>query len=119
VQQADGSTKTYRNVRISVAEGHLSITSSDGKGTLVISRAACSAVGNLMRCLPYSAVLNQNGTTRPIAIAYGSAWFNTSNANQHLPYSSAQLPPRGVLLSLQTKRGTYVTLDGIVDEQKK
>jgi len=118
VQQSDGSVKTYKNVRISVAEQHLSITSSDGKGTLVINRAACYVVGKLMRCLPSSAVLNQNGSTLPIAIEYGSAWFNPSSENQQLPHSSTQLPPHGVLLSLQTKRGTYVTLDGIVDEKK-
>jgi hypothetical protein len=119
VQQHDGAVKTYRNVRIRIENKSMSITSSDGKGTLTISKAACSTIGKLMRCLPYAAVLDQNGRTQPIAMQSGTVWLNPGDAKQQLPHSSTQLSPRGVLLSIQTKAGTYVSLNGTVDELKK
>jgi hypothetical protein len=52
IQQRDGAVKTYRNVRIRIENKSMSITSSDGKGTIIISKAACSMIGKLVRCLP-------------------------------------------------------------------
>lgn len=40
----------------------MAITSSDGNGTLVIGKAACTQVGALIRCLPYDATLEQLAT---------------------------------------------------------
>lgn len=119
VQQHDGAVHTYRNVRIRIENKSMSITSRDGKGTITISKAACSVVGKLMRCLPYAAVLDQNGGTKPIAMRSGTVWLNPSDAKQQLPHSSTQLPPRGVLLSIQTRAGTYLSLNGTVDELKR
>ncbi|MGZ3520868.1 MAG: hypothetical protein ACXVAG_07760 [Vulcanimicrobiaceae bacterium] len=119
VQQRDGTVKIYRYVWIRIADKRMSITSSDGKGTLVISKAACSMVGKLMRCFPYSVVLDQNGGTRQIAMQTGTVWLNPSSAKQQLPQSSTQLPPRSVLLSIRTKAGTYLSLNGTVDELKR
>jgi hypothetical protein len=119
IQQRDGAVQTYRDVRIRIADKSMSITSSDGKGTIVISKAACSTIGELVRCLPYEAVLDQGGGTKPIAMQTGTVWLNPSGAKQQLPQSSMQLPPRGVLLSIRTKAGTYFSLDGTVDEVKK
>jgi hypothetical protein len=48
-----------------------------------------------------------------------TVWLNPGNAKQQLPHSSTQLPPLGVLLSIQTKAGTYLALNGTVDELKK
>jgi len=119
VQQRDGAVETYPNVRIRIKDQSMFITSRDGRGTLVISRAACSAIGKLMRCLPYSVVLDQDGGTRPIAMQIGTVWFNPSDEKQTLPLSSAQLPPGGVLLSIRTKAGTYISLNGTADNLKK
>ena len=119
IQQADGDVKVYQNVRIIVEHKQMSITSSDGVGTLIIRKAACSAVEKLIFCLPYSATLNQHGGTKTIMIESGSAWLNPSGDKQSLPHSSTQLPPRGFLLSVRTKAGTYFSLNGVVDQLKK
>ena len=119
IQQRDGSVKTYQNVRISIENKQMSITSADRAGTLVIGKAACSSVGKLVQCLPYSATLKQHGATRSIAIQSGSAWFNPGDVGEQLPLSSTQLPPRGVLVSIRTKSGTYFSLSGVVDDLKK
>jgi hypothetical protein len=119
IQQRDGSVKTYTNVRIVVQNESMAITSSDGVGTLVLGKAACTKVGELLRCLPYDATLEQHGQATHVPLQSGTVWLNPSNTNQQLTHSSTQLPPRGVLLSLQTKAGTYVSLTGIVDRIQK
>lgn len=119
IQQRDGATKTYTNVRIDVQTQSMAITSSDGVGTLILGKAACTKVGELLRCIPYDATLEQHGQATHIPLKYGTVWLNPSSVNQQLTYSSTQLPPRGVLLSLQTKAGTYVSLTGIVDRIQK
>jgi hypothetical protein len=119
VQQRDGSVRTYTNVRIRVHNDAMSITSSDGKGTIVIGKAACSKVAELIRCLPYDATLEQNDEARHIALQTGTVWLNPTDAKQQLSHSSTQLPPHGVLLAVRTKAGTYVSLTGVVDEIQK
>lgn len=118
-QQRDGSTKTYTNVRIAIRNESMALTSSDGKGTLVLGKAACTKMGALVECLPYDATLLQNGRSAHIPLKSGTVWLNPSSTTQQLSHSSTQLPPRGVLLSVETKRGTYVTLTGVVDEIQK
>jgi hypothetical protein len=115
----DGSTRTYTNVRIAIRDAAMAITSSDGQGTLVLGKAACTKVGELLRCLPYDATLLQNGARLHIALASGTVWLNPSSVTQPLSHSSAQLPPKGVVLAVKTKRGTYVTLTGTVDEVQR
>lgn len=119
IQLADGTVKNYSNVYIRVANKSMSMTSADRKGTFILQKAACSIISNLMRCYPYSATLKQNGKSREIYLQYGTVWLNPSNTKQQLPASSTQLPPRGVMLSLRTKRGAYVSLTGTIDELKK
>jgi hypothetical protein len=119
IQQHDGTTKTYTNVRIVVQTESMAITSSDGEGTLVFGKAACTKIGELLRCIPYDATLEQHGQSTHIPLKYGTIWVNPSATTQQLTYSSTQLPPRGVLLSIQTKAGTYVSVTGIVDRIQK
>lgn len=119
VQQRDGSEKTYTNVRISIRNESMAITSSDGQGTIVLGKAACTKVRELVECLPYDATLLQNGQSTHIALQSGTVWLNPSETAQELSHSSTQLPPRGVLLAVRTKKGTYVTLTGVVDEVQK
>jgi hypothetical protein len=119
IQQRDGDSKTYSNVRIVVFNDSMTITSSDGVGTLVLGKAACTKVGELLRCLPYDATLEQHGASTHVPLKSGTVWLNPSSTTQQLSLSSTQLPPRGVLLSIQTKAGTFVSLTGIVDRIQK
>lgn len=119
VQQPDGSKQTYTNVRIAIKDQAMAITSSDGEGTLVLGKAACSIVGALLECLPYDATLLQNGQRFHIPLQSGTVWINPTKTKQQLTFSSTQLPPHGVLLAVKSKRGTYVTLTGTVDEVQR
>ena len=49
----------------------------------------------------------------------GTVYFNKTNATQQLKYSSTQLPPNGVLGSMKSPKGTYVTWSGTLDSSPK
>jgi hypothetical protein len=119
ILQNDGSTKTYKNVRIAIQNGSMSITSADGQGTLVLGKAACTKVDELIECLPYDATLFQNGMRTHIALQSGTVWVNLSRTEQRMTHSWTELPPRGVMLAFHTRKGTYVTMTGIVDEVQR
>jgi hypothetical protein len=120
IQQRDGSFKVYNDVRVRIqGQQRLLLTSSDGKGTLIVNKASCTAVGTLLRCLPYSVELDQSGRTVAIALQSGTVWLNLSGATHQLPYSSTRLPSHGVLMALDTKRGTQIALTGTLDEVTK
>jgi hypothetical protein len=119
IQQSDGSVKTYTNVRISVRDQSMWMTSSDGRGTLILGKAACTKVDALVRCVPYDATLDQNGKFTHIPLQTGTVWLNPSNAAQQLSHSSTRLPSHGVLMSIRTKKGTFVSLTGTIDEARK
>lgn len=119
VQQRDGSVKIYRDVFIQIRNEELAVTTADGVGTLVIGKAACTKVGELVKCLPYDATLYQRGWKDRVKLTSGTAWFNPTTVAQPLAHSSAQIPPHGVLLSVTSKAGTYFSLTGTVDEIKK
>jgi hypothetical protein len=116
ILQRDGSQKTYTNVRVTVRDQAMWITSSDGRGTLVFGKAACTRIDQLLECLPYDATLYQNGEKRHIPLKTGTVWVNPTKTKQPLTLSSTELPARGVLLAVETKAGTYVTLTGVIDE---
>jgi hypothetical protein len=116
IRQPDGTQRTYANVRIAIWNATLALTSSDGQGRFVIGKASCTKVNELVKCLPWDATLFQNGNTLHIAIKSGTVWLNPTTVPQPLSHSSTQLPPHGVLLELHTRRGTFVTLSGVVDE---
>jgi len=119
IQQRDGTTKTYAGVRIAIRDESMAISSSDGQGTIVLGKAACTKVGELLKCIPYDATLYQYGAKRHVPLASGTVYINPSQTTQPLTHSSAQLPPRGVLLLVKTKAGTYVSLTGRIDEVVK
>ncbi|HEV3090535.1 MAG TPA: hypothetical protein VGX91_03725 [Candidatus Cybelea sp.] len=116
IAHPDGSESTYHNVRVVIWNESMALTSSDGKGTVVLGKAACTKVGELVKCIPYDATLYQNGYRVHILLVSGTVWLNPSETVQNLQDSSTQLPPRGVMLAVKTKHGTYVTLTGTVDE---
>jgi hypothetical protein len=119
VQHHDGTVQTYTNVYIRILDNEMTLTSNDGKGTVVIGKAACTKVGELIQCLPYDATLEQNGNEARIPLASGTAWFNPTGTSQPLSLSSQSIPSHGVLMAIKTKSGTYVSLTGTVDEMKK
>lgn len=115
VQKADGSVQRYPNATFTVVGKTLHIASGDKAGTIVISDAACTVDSNeLMKCLPYSMVLVQNGT-HPLDFHRGTIYYNHSNHTLTLPMSSTQLAPNGIVGLLVSMRGTYVTLSGTLD----
>jgi hypothetical protein len=119
VQHPDGSVKTYTNVRININQQSMTLVSSDGVGTLYIGHAACTKQGELIRCFPYDATLDQHGTRTHIVLQGGTVWLNPTSEKLPLPNSSTQLPSHGVLMSMHTKAGTYMSLTGTADEIQK
>ena len=119
IQQRSGAIKIYKKAYIRIKNYAMAITSSDGNGTLVIGKAACTKVGELIRCFPYDATLEQYGDSYHVALTSGTVWLNPTKTKQPLSNSSTLLPPRGVLMSVRTKAGTYVSLTGTVDEVQK
>jgi hypothetical protein len=120
IQQKDGSTRTYDDVLVRIRNAELAVTTAAGDGTLVIGKDACEAVGKLLKCLPYDATLYQNGGKFHVAIEPGgTVWLNLTSSKQPLPHSGAGLAAHGVLLSITSKKGTYVSLTGTIDEIRK
>ena len=119
IRQSDGETNVYKDVVIKVIHSALFMTSPDGKGTLVINRAACSYQGQLMVCLPTTATLVQSGTTSALDFENGTIYVNSTDDYQPLANSTTKLPPHSILLSFSTKRGTYVSLSGRIDKVVK
>lgn len=119
IRQYDGHTDVYNNVLVKVIHDVLYLTSPDGKGTLIIRRAACAFQGALLVCLPNSAVLVQAGQTSVLQLRNGTLYVNLTSAAQPLPLSTAKVPAGGILLSFTTKHGTYVSLSGRIDKMVK
>jgi hypothetical protein len=120
IQQKDGSTRTYQDVLVRIRNAELAVTTAAGDGTLVIGKDACGAVGKLLKCLPYDATLYQNGGKFHIALKPGgTVWLNPTSSKQPLPHSGAGLAAHGVLMSITSKKGTYVSLTGTIDEIRK
>jgi hypothetical protein len=106
----------YGGVWIAVIDHRaLRITSADRRGTLVVTKGACSFLGELERCLPYRIVLDQSGVKRPIDFERGTEYLNRTDSPQMLPYSTMHVPPHGIVLSLVTAHGTSITVRGTVD----
>lgn len=116
VRQTDGQTKVYHDVVIKVIHGALYMTSADGKGTLIIHRAACSYQGALMVCYATSATLVQAGQTTPLDFKSGMLYVNSTDEPVPLMLSSQKVPPHSIVLSVSTKRGTYISLSGRIDK---
>ncbi len=119
IAYTDGSSKLYHNVRIIIWNESMAITSADGQGTVVLGKASCTKVGELLRCLTYDATLFQNGDRLHIPLRSGTVWLNPTHDYQPMSHSSAEIPPRGVLLAVKTRRGTEVTMTGTVDEVRR
>lgn len=118
IHYRDGTAKTYTAVRIAIDPGSLTLTSSDGVGTLYIGKAACTKAGELLRCLPYDATLQQHGTSTHIPLKSGTVWLNLTAAPIAVPDGSATLAPRGVEVTMKSQAGTSISLTGTADDIK-
>jgi hypothetical protein len=119
IQQADGTVNVYQGVKIQIIHNTLAMTSADGKGTLMIYRAACAYQGDILVCLPTGATLVQGGSVNPIKIVRGTVYANLTDDAHQLALSTMQVPAHSIMMALKTGRGTYVTLSGTIDKVKK
>ena len=119
VQKSDGSTEVYQNVTLRIVDQTLQITTEDGKGTLIVKRAACSYQGEIMVCLPYELALVQGGQEQPLDFSRGTLYYNSTGTKQQMSLSSTQLPPNGVIGLLITKKGTLIAINGVIDGHTK
>ncbi len=116
IQESDGAIRDYADVSIRVIDHRaVHVTSADGRDTLEVSKGACTYAGELERCLPYRIVLDKSGTRHEISFRRGTEYVNRSDEPHQLPRSSMEVPPHGILLSLLTARGTYITVRGTID----
>ncbi|HUA09038.1 MAG TPA: hypothetical protein VMA98_07155 [Candidatus Acidoferrales bacterium] len=119
IQQKDGSVREYPQSRMAWNGSTLWLHSADGKGVLQITTAACTYIDNLVRCLPYLVVLHQGGANHKIAIDHGTVYMNFTSDPEQMPYSSQKLGANGLLVTIETQHGTYVTARGSLDEVKQ
>jgi hypothetical protein len=119
IQRDNGTADTYRDVAIKVIHSALYLTSADGKGTIVINRAACAYQGDTLVCLPTSVTLVQNGSTEVVDLSNGTVYANMTDQPQQLSLSTQHLPPHSILLSITTKKGTSINLSGTIDKVTK
>ena len=117
VQQHDGSTQTYTDVNIRIVKGKAMIVSSaDGVGKLIIDNAACSYVGDLLRCLLNGVTLDQHHEKKRLELEQGTLYVNFTDQRINMPLSTQSVKPQGVVLAYRTMRGTFVSLHGTIDE---
>lgn len=119
IQQTNGTVNVYDNVKIQIIHNTLAMTTADGKGTLMIYRAACAYQGDVLVCLPTGATLVQGGSVNPIHITRGTVYANLTDATQQLSLSTTHIPAHSIMMALTTRKGTYVTLSGTIDKVKK
>jgi hypothetical protein len=116
IHHKDGTVNTYRDVEIKVFSGSLFLTSDDGNGTIVVTRAACSYREKIIVCLPTTAALVQEGKSDALDLRSGTIYLNYTNAEQPMSNSSAKLPANSILLALATKNGTFINVRGRIDQ---
>jgi len=116
IQQAGGHTDVYNDVVIKVIHGALFMTSADGKGTLIIQRAACAYQGQLLVCFATGATLVQAGKTSPLDFQKGTLYVNSTDDPQQMLLTTTKVPPHSIVFSFTTSRGTYVNLSGRIDK---
>jgi hypothetical protein len=119
IRQSDGHTDVYHDVSIKIIHQALFLTSEDGKGTLVINRAACAFQGQILVCFATGATLVQAGSSKPLDFKRGTVYLNLTGESQQLALSSQKVPARSILLSFTTMRGTYISLNGRIDKVVK
>jgi hypothetical protein len=116
IHHKDGTNNIYDDVTIKVFSGSLFLTSHDGDGTIVVTRAACAYQGKIIVCLPTSAALVQEGKSNALNLKSGTIYLNYADEAQPLTRSSAKLPAHSIMLALTTRNGTFLTVHGRIDQ---
>lgn len=116
IHHASGATQNYADVEIRVFSGSLFLTSDDGDGTIVVTRAACSYQGKIIICYPTSAALVQDGESSALALKRGTIYLNYTDSAQPMSFSSAKLPSNSILLALTLNNGTLINVRGRIDQ---
>jgi len=116
IHRASGAPNSYSDVEIKVFSGSLYLTSDDGDGTIVVTRAACSYQGKIMICFPRSAALVQDGESRALNLKRGTIYFNETDDAQPMMFSSQKLPAHSVMLAMSLGDGTFIDVKGRIDE---
>jgi hypothetical protein len=119
IQHKDGTIDTYDDVTIKVFSGSLFLTSDDGEGTIVVTRAACAYQGKMIVCLPTSAALVQEGKSNALNLKSGTIYLNYADEAQPLSRSTVKVPAHSIMLALTTRNGTFVTVRGRIDQVMK
>jgi len=116
IQHAGQDAQTYDGVKVQVIHDTLNVTSPDGKGTLIVTRAACWYQHKIFVCLPTAVTLVQGGNVHALDLRKGTVYSNLNATTQTLSHSTTQLPPNGILMTLETQKGTYINLVGTIDK---
>jgi len=116
IHRSNGTSNRYGDVEIRIFSGSLFLTSDNGRGTIVITQAACSYQGKIIVCLPIAAALVQEGESDALNLKNGTIYLNYSGAAQPLSRSSAKLPANSILVALTLKDGTFIEVRGKIDE---
>ena len=119
IQHVNKDAETYERVAIKVIHNTLNVTSEDGQGTLIVTQAACAYQGEIKVCLPTAVTLVQDGGAHALDLLRGTLYVNMTDSMQRLPHSSQQIPPRGIVMSLLSGKGTYINLVGKIDKVTK
>lgn len=116
IHRNTGNVSTYKDVEIKVFSGSLFLTSDDGNGTIVITRAACSYQGEILVCFPTAAALVQDGESSALNLKNGTLYFNSTSAAQPLSRSTSKIPANSIMATLSLKDGTSINVTGRIDE---
>jgi hypothetical protein len=119
IQHSGQNAETYARVAIKVIHNTLNVTSEDGAGTLIVTRAACFYQHELFVCLPTAVTLVQSGGVHALDLHRGTIYTNLTSGMLSLPHSTTQVPPNGVVMSLLSGKGTYINLVGTIDKVVK
>jgi len=119
VQQADGSVRLYRDVRMNLRGETLWLVSADHQGALEIVNGACSFLGEIQRCYPTAVTLHQHGSSHPITLDSGTVYLNLTRSPVRLRHSWRLLAPDNVLAAFHTTHGTFVTVQGHLDSVRR
>lgn len=116
IHRSTGSSSSYNDIEIKVFSGSLFLTSNDGRGTIVITRAACSYQGKILVCYPLFAALVQGGESSALNLKSGTIYFNDTNEDQQLSSSTRKLPANSIMAALSLRDGTLINAQGQMDE---
>jgi hypothetical protein len=116
IHHTGAPTAQYDDVEVRVLSGSLFLTSDDGDGTIVVTRAACSYQGKIIMCLPTTAALVQDGKTSALALKRGTIYLNYTSTAQAMSFSSAKLAANSVLVAMTLNNGTLINLRGRIDQ---